>query len=79
MSDKLKPALEKLREELRNVEPSGQGMPELHEKVVRAIESGEHLPLIRPLCEAAKAFEASHPDLTALINNVLSSLSDLGI
>jgi len=79
MSDKLKLALEELREELRRIGPDHPELQALHRKTVRAIESGEHPPLVSPLRAAAKAFEVRHPKLTALINDVLTSFSNLGI
>jgi len=79
MSDKLKHALEELRTELRRIGPDHPELQSLHEKTVRAIESGEHLPLVHSLREAGKTFEVRYPQLTALINNVLTSLSNLGI
>ena len=79
MSDKLKQALEELREELRRVGSDHPELQDLYRKTVQALESGEHRSLIGPLREAGKTFEVRHPQLTALINNVLTSLSNLGI
>ena len=79
MSGKLKQALEELREELRRVGSDHPELQDLYQKTVQALESGEPRSLIGPLREAEKTFEVRHPQLTALINNVLTSLSNLGI
>lgn len=78
MNEQLKQVLEELRDELRNL-PDNPELRTLQEKTVRALESGEHLPILEDLRTAAKTFEARHPDLTALINNVLNALCGLGI
>jgi len=79
MNEKLKQALQELHNELKQI---GAGKPKLQafqEKTARAIEAGEHLPLVDDLKETAEEFEVQHPQLTALINNVMNSLSSLGI
>jgi vacuolar-type H+-ATPase subunit E/Vma4 len=78
MNEKLKHALTALRDELRHL-PDNPELRTLQKKTARALESGEHLPLVDDLRSAAKTFEVRHPDLTALINNVLNALSSLGI
>ena len=79
MSGKLKQALEELREELRRVGSDHPELQDLYQKTVQALESGDHHSLINTLRDAGKMFEVRHPQLTALINNVLTSLSNLGI
>ncbi len=79
MSGKLEQALEELREEIQRIGPDHPELQDLYQKTVQALESGEHHSLIDPLREAGKTFEVRHPQLTALINNVLTSLSNLGI
>lgn len=79
MNEKLKQALEELRDGLRHPGLDNPELRLLQEKTVRALESGEHLPIIEDLRNTAEKFEVRHPDLTALINNVLNALSGLGI
>jgi hypothetical protein len=79
MNDTLKQALEELRDELRRLGPDNPELRTLQGKTAYALESGEHLPIIEELQEAVKKFEVRHPDLTALMNNVLNALSNLGI
>ncbi|MDD3276182.1 MAG: DUF4404 family protein [Kiritimatiellales bacterium] len=79
MNDQLKRTLEELHKELRRLGPDNPELQILQEKTAATLESGEHLPIVEELQDAAEAFEVRHPDLTALINNVLSALSGLGI
>lgn len=79
MHEELKKALQELHDELKRIGPDNPRMQELQEKTARAIEAGEHLTPVDELKEAAGEFEARHPQLTALINNVMNSLSGLGI
>jgi hypothetical protein len=43
------------------------------------IEEKEHHTFVQELQEAAEQYEVSHPKLTAVINQVLSTLSNMGI
>jgi hypothetical protein len=79
MGNKLKQALEELRKELQQLVPTHPELHGLYEKTIHALDSGEHRLLVNPLREAEKTFEVRHPKVTALINNVLASLSALGI
>ncbi len=79
MNDKLKQALEALHTELRRIGPDNPDLQSLQQKTVQALETGEHLPIVEDLRSAAKSFEVRYPDLTALINNALNTLSALGI
>lgn len=80
MSDKLKQALEELQNELKQIGPGEPKLQKLAEEVQVALkESVEDLPLGDSLRDAAETFEVRHPQLTALINNVMNSLSNIGI
>ncbi len=80
MSDKLKQALEELQNELKQIGSGEPKLQKLADDVQRALkERVEDVPLIDSLRDAAEAFEAHHPQLTALINNVTTSLSNIGI
>lgn len=79
MNEKLKQSLEELRDELKRVGTDDPKLKSLQEKTDRALKAGEHLPLVEELKEATERFEARHPQLTAVMNNVMNSLSNLGI
>ena len=80
MSDKLKQSLEKLHDELKQIGSDEPKLQKLAEEVQAALkERVEDVPLVESLRDAAETFEACHPQLTALINNVMSSLSNIGI
>ncbi len=80
MSDKLKQALEELHDELKQIGSSDPKLQKLAADVQTALkESTEDVPLVDSLRDTAETFEARHPQLTALINNVMSSLSNIGI
>ncbi len=80
MSNKLKQALEELHDELKQVGSEEPKLQKLADDVQNALkESVEDVPLVESLRDAAETFEARHPQLTALINNVMNSLSNIGI
>jgi hypothetical protein len=80
MSDKLKQALEELQDELKQIGGDDPKLQRLAGHVHDTLkESAEDIPLIDSLRDAAETFEAHHPQLTAMINNVMSSLSNIGI
>ena len=80
MSDKLKRALEELHDELSQIGGDDPKLQKLADDVQHALnESVEELPLVDSLRDAAETFEVRHPQLTALINNVMNSLSNIGI
>ena len=80
MSDKLKQALEELRDELKQISSGDPKLQKLADDVQSALKKNiEDVPLVDSLRDTAETFEARHPQLTALINNVMSSLSNIGI
>jgi len=80
MSDKLKQALEELHDELKQIGSGDPKLQKLADDVQTALkERVEDVPLVESLRDAAETFEARHPKLTALINNVMNSLSNIGI
>jgi chaperonin cofactor prefoldin len=79
MNEKLKAVLEELRDELKRINPSDPQLKSIQKKTDDVLNSGDHLPLIEDLKEAAERFEARHPQLTAAMNNAMNSLSNLGI
>lgn len=80
MSDKLNRALEELQDELKQIGGDDPKLQKLAENVQHALdESNDDLPLVEDLKEATELFETRHPQLTAIINNVMNSLSNIGI
>ncbi len=80
MSDKLRQALEELRDELNQIGSNDPKIKKLTDDVQNALaENKEEIPLADSLRDTAETFEARHPQLTALINNVMNSLSNIGI
>ena len=80
MSDKLKQALKELHDELQKLGSGEPKLQKLAEEVQAALhEHGEDVPLVDSLRDAAETFETRHPQLTALANNVMNSLSNIGI
>lgn len=80
MSEELKRDLEKLHDELKQLDSDEPKLQKLADEVQTALkESIEDVPLVDSLRDAAESFEARHPQLTAIINNVMNSLSNIGI
>lgn len=78
----IKKSLAELKSELENT-PKETGL--LEEKLEHAKEGIERYTpealqeLVQTLQHEAEEFEAGHPRITALINNIMTSLSNLGI
>lgn len=81
MSDKLKRNLEELQNELKQINSKNPKLQKLASDVDAALEQpGEvSTALIHSLQHTTKEFEVNHPQLTAIINNIMTSLSSLGI
>lgn len=81
MSDKLKQHLEELRNELKKTGTDHPTLEKLAGEVDRAIEQTGELSrtFTQSLQHTAEEFETRHPQLTAVINNVMTSLSNIGI
>lgn len=79
MEHRIKKALEELHEELTRIGSDSPQLQRLQEKTGRALEADEHLPLVEEIRDETREFEVSHPQLTALLNNVMNALSGLGI
>ncbi len=87
--EKLKSNLNALHEEITRTETEN---PEEQKKLSTLTDNiqnvlgdpgdvsfGHHRNLMHGLNDALESFEVSHPTLTTLINNVISSLNALGI
>lgn len=81
MRDKLKQNLEELRNELKKTDSDHPALNKLAGEVDHAIDQTDEISrtLAQSLRHAAEEFETRHPQLTAAINNVMTSLSNLGI
>ena len=81
MSEKLKRELEELQNELKEIKSEDPKLQKLAGDVDAALaQTGEvSRALHHSLQHAAEEFEANHPQLTAIINNIMTSLSSLGI
>lgn len=79
MNEKLRAAMEELRDELRKIGEEHPELIKLQEKTVHALDAGGHLPVVEELREAAERFEVRYPRLTAVLNNAMNSLSNIGI
>jgi len=81
MSEQLKHGLEQLQNELKQINSDDPKIRKLAGDVDEALaQAGEvSQALHHSLQGAAEEFEAHHPQLTAIINNMMNSLSGLGI
>lgn len=81
MSDKLKHGLEALRDELKQIHSDDPKLQKLADEVDEALDRAGEVSrtLANSLQQTADEFEIHHPKLTAIINNIMTSLSALGI
>jgi DNA repair ATPase RecN len=81
MSDKLKNSLNELKNELKRINSENPKLQKLANEVDEALDqTGEvSKALVQSLQDTAKEFEVHHPQLTAIVNNIMTSLSSLGI
>lgn len=79
--EKLKQGMKDLQNELKRIHDGDPKLLKLSSELDEAISgTGEvSRELYDAMKHTAKAFEARHPQLTALVNNVMNSLSNLGI
>ncbi len=81
MSEKLKRSLEDLQNELKRINSEDPKLQKLAGDVNEALSQTGELSrtLHHSLQHVTEEFETRHPQLTALINNVMNSLSNIGI
>jgi DNA gyrase/topoisomerase IV subunit A len=75
-------SLKRLRSELESAdEPTRERLQALIERVERQLEGGEEQRrgLIKELEEEIMHFEVEHPRLTAIVNDIMVALSNMGI
>ncbi len=82
---RLSEGLERLRAELKTLETdeaTRQRLEDLARRVEQQLqegEQGEHHGLLRELEDEILHFEVAHPRLTAIINDIMVALSQMGI
>lgn len=81
MGDKLQRDLEELQGELQRIDSKDPQLQELADELSATIAQTDGLSrsVLHSLQRAAEAFEVHHPKITALINQIMTSLSGLGI
>lgn len=85
--NKLRDDIEKLRIEINNLRSEESDSKEKLEVLLQEIESGledesqDEMPseLLAGLKESVEHFEAEHPRATAIINDIMVTLSNMGI
>ncbi len=81
MSEQLKHNLEELQNELKQINSDNPKLQKLAGDVDAALDQPGEVShaLIHSMQHTAEELETHHPQLTAIINNVMTSLSSLGI
>jgi gas vesicle protein len=89
LDEQLRQDLQRLQEELRNTstvdDESADVLRDLEGHIEEVLERSGEVPyphrhtLAQHMRDSAEYFEVSHPRLTALLNNVIFTLSNLGI
>jgi seryl-tRNA synthetase len=85
--NKLRDDIEKLRDEIKVLHPAEDSSKEELENILQEIESDlnnedhdkERSELLAGLKESVGHFEAEHPRATAIINDIMVTLSNMGI
>ncbi|MBK6278068.1 MAG: DUF4404 family protein [Gammaproteobacteria bacterium] len=85
--DRLRADLERLREEIARADAGDRDalarLEELAGQVQRELDEenavGDPAGLVEELEEAITGFEARHPNLTAIVNNMLVALGSMGV
>lgn len=81
MSEKIKRGLKDLKTELEQIDSKDPKLKKLAGDVDAALEQTGEVShaLVHSMQHAAEEFEVHHPRLTAVINNIMNSLSGIGI
>lgn len=81
MTEKLKQNLEELKSELKTLNSEDPKLQKLATDIDDALAETPEVSesLVQTLQHTAEEFEVNHPQLTAIINNVMTSLSNIGI
>jgi predicted RNase H-like nuclease (RuvC/YqgF family) len=86
-ASELKTSLEKLRSEIAGLQAADRRTKERLEALVRELEEKADRPrdtelhknAVRHLDDTISHFEVSHPTLTAVLNDIMVKLSNMGI
>lgn len=83
---KLKEELEKLRSEVKELATDNIEASEKLEALISELERGleepsdtEHTSIVEDMKEAISHFETEHPRATAILNDIMVTLSNMGI
>lgn len=85
--NKLRDDIEKLRFEIKNLHADDHASKEKLQALLQEIEAGleseeqekQRTELLDRLKESVKHFETEHPRATAIINDIMVTLSNMGI
>ena len=85
--EKLRRSLDELREELARLESEEAAVRERIDALISGVESrlespdeaGEDHTLVEDLQRAVTEFETSHPRATAILNQIMVTLGNMGI
>ena len=81
MSDKLKKNLKELQNELKQIESPSPKLKQLAKNIDEVLDQAGDAShqLMESFQHATEEFEMNHPQLTALVNNITTALSNAGI
>jgi len=86
MREKLNETLESLRSEIENLRTNDNASKVKLEKIVDDLEQKiqnpddiDHNRLISDVKDSVTHFEVSHPTVTAILNDIMMALSNMGI
>ena len=81
MSEQLKKELRELQEELKQIKSGEPRLQKLAGDIDDVLDETTDVSraLVQSMQNTAEEFEIRHPQLTAMINNIMNSLSGLGI
>ena len=85
--NKLQNELEKLRNEVNNLASDNAAAREqlnllitdIEKKLAKPADEDHHRYLVRGLKDAIRQFESDHPRATAILNDIMLTLSNMGI
>ena len=85
--NKLQNELEKLRSEVNNLASDNAAAREqlnllindIEKKLAKPTDEDHHRYLVRGIKDAIRQFESDHPRATAILNDIMITLSNMGI
>jgi len=87
MNEKLQETLQALRKEIDKLKPDETESKDRLEQLIRKLElkldrpddTNRHLSLTEGLSDSLTYFEVSHPRITGVLNDLMMTLSNMGI